>query len=104
MEAIYNDSNSFNCGGMGAHDWWDRNNRAADKNGIDKADRCHHCGNAMTEGNGWIVRYVWQTDRIISLYAAEGELVRLGNECVKVWKKYYPEFKDSHFRKMEESN
>lgn len=88
------------CGGMGATENWFRNNASADKNGFAKEDRCAHCGKGMLENTGWLARYVWQDDAIIAFDATDGEIIRLGNECVKNWMKYNPELKSTHFAKV----
>ena len=87
------------CGGMGATENWDRNNKSANKKGFAKEDRCAHCAKGMAEKTGWLVRWVWQNDTIISFDSTKGEVIRLGNECVKEWLKSYPELKNTHFVK-----
>lgn len=76
---------TLHCGGMGAHQDWERNNKHAVKIGAQQ--QCHHCGKAMTEGNGWKAIWAWATDRIHPLDAdvesVGGEWINLGNECAK---------------------
>ena len=91
---------SIRCGGMGAHDQWDRNKKSADNKGYAKDARCAHCSKGMEESTGWVVRWVWQNDTIISFDSTEGEIIRLGNECVKQWSKSYPELANTHFVKV----
>lgn len=91
---ITNNGINIRCGGMGAHDDWDKNTRKAERDGL---TRCQHCGKGMVEGTGFIARWVWTSDSLVPLTATEGEIIRLGNSCVKNFE--YAEFKDTHFAK-----
>lgn len=93
--AKFDNTNSINCGGMGAHEQWERNSKKAKRDGLES---CAHCAKGMVEGTGWLVRWVWQIDAIVDFNSTEGEVRRIGNSCVKNF--LTPEFKNTHFVKV----
>ena len=69
------------CGGFGAHEWWEKNERRCNR--INAQQWCEHCHKDMAEGTGWIVNWKWADD---SLYPIDGETFEhrlVGNECIK---------------------
>lgn len=97
FSATYEVNNEINikCGGMGAHDDWDKNTRKAKRDGA--TTTCAHCAKGMAEDTGFIARWVWTSDTLVPLTSTAGELIRLGNTCVKNFG--YAEFKNTHFAK-----
>jgi len=85
----------INCFGLGAHDHWDRNLKKAKRDGLEP---CAHCAQGMQEGTGWLIRWDWTKDIIVSFDSEIGEIRRIGNSCVKHF--MTAELKDSHFRKV----
>jgi hypothetical protein len=90
-----NNETNIKCGGMGAHEFWDRNTKKAKRDGFETT--CAHCGKGMAEDTGFIARWVWTSDTLVPLTSTTGEVIRLGNTCVKNF--FYKEFKNTHFAK-----
>lgn len=95
---LVNGEINIKCGGLGANDNWDRNTKKAERDGY--TSKCAHCGKGMAEGTGYIARWVWTSDTLVPLTSTKGELIRLGNSCVKEF--LYKEFKNTHFTKPTE--
>lgn len=80
------DNNQIGCGGLGAHDFWDKNIAKAKRDGLES---CAHCGKGMVDGTGFIAVYFWENDSFYPLtmkdevLAAGGEIVRVGPTCAK---------------------
>lgn len=86
------------CGGMGAHDDWDKNERKAKRDGA--TTTCAHCAKGMADNTGYIARWEWTTDELLPLDSEQGEIIRLGNACVKNF--WSAETKKTHFAKVGE--
>jgi hypothetical protein len=77
----------ISCGGMGAHDHWERNTKKAKRDGLES---CNHCGKGMADNTAYRCFFIWQSDEIVSLdkvaeveASGRGEWVRIGNTCIK---------------------
>ena len=95
MTQTINGETAINCGGLGAHDSWDRNLKKAKRDGLEP---CAHCAQGMQEGTGWLIRWEWTKDVILPFDSEGGEIRRVGNSCVKHF--MVAELKDSHFKKV----
>lgn len=76
-----NTAERIECGGFGAHSWWEKNEKRCKR--INAEQWCKHCHKEMVEGTGWIVNWKYSND---SLYPIEGEKFEhllIGNECIK---------------------
>ena len=76
---------AIQCGGFGAHNWYDKNRDRCIK--IGATAWCEHCHKDMAEGTGWLVNWNSKDD---SLYPMDVELTEfysgkrlIGNECIK---------------------
>jgi hypothetical protein len=95
MTATTANETVIRCGGMGAHDDWDKNTRKAERDGV--TTTCEHCGKGMAENTGYIARWEWMTDTLLPLTSEQGKVIRLGNNCVKNF--WSADTKDTHFAK-----
>ena len=71
----------IHCGGFGAHDWYEKNERRCKR--IEAEAWCDHCHKDMVVGSGWVVNWNWADD---SLYPMQGKVYEfrlVGNECIK---------------------
>jgi hypothetical protein len=82
-----NEVKEIQCGGFGAHSWYEKNYKHC-KN-INAEFWCNHCHKAMESNTGWYVNYSAGDD---SLYPMNYEIVEnsrysgiklIGNECIK---------------------
>lgn len=95
MTKTFNGQTAIECGGLGAHENWERNTKKAKRDGLEP---CAHCGQGMQEGTGWLIRWEWTADVILPFDSDGGMVMRIGNSCVKHF--VVAELKDTHFWKV----
>jgi len=64
---------------LGAHVNWDRNLKAAKRDGLEP---CAHCAKGMEQGTGYLVRVIVEREKVINFDATQGEIVRIGSTCI----------------------
>ena len=64
---------------LGATENWYRNSEKAKRDGL---EYCEHCGKGMTEGTGFLIRCIIETETVIPFNSIEGKIYRIGTTCI----------------------
>lgn len=85
-----NPMEGIHCGGFGAHDWYEKNERRCKR--IKAEAWCDHCHKEMTVGTGWVVNWNWSDDALYPVTGKQYEWRLVGTECIKKFltKDQYP--------------